>query len=154
MNTTTRNAPCWQEVVYYALAAGGLAGTWAQVFGYLDAGLLGGNIAFWKDAVTTPASTFIVVDIFVLAAAIFIWMFAEGRRLGMGGGWLWAYFLGSVLVAISCAFPLFLAHRQRLIRTTHPEQYASPTGADLIAVGLAVVLAFGAVAYSFLHIAA
>ncbi len=152
MNTPTSSAGRWQEHLYVGLAIAGLVGTWAQALGYLDAGVLGGNIAFWKDTITTPAATFIVVDIFVLAAALFVWMFADGRRLGISGAWLWAYYLGSVLIGISFAFPLFMAHRQRVLRSTHPEQHAAPKGADLIAVGLAILTAAGAVIYSLLHV--
>lgn len=88
MNIPTHSIGTWQGKLYVVLAIAGLVGTWAQVTGYLEAGFLAGNIAFWKDTVTTPAATFIVVDMFVLAAALFVWMFAEGRRLGIGGHWL------------------------------------------------------------------
>lgn len=151
MNTHS-NTSNWQEKLYYLLATAGLIGTWAQVFGYFDAGILGGNIQFWKETFATPASTFIVVDIFVLAAAVFMLMFAEGRRLGIGARWVWTYYLGSVLIGISCFVPLFLAHRQRVIRLQHPEQNTAPAGADLIAVGLAMLMAAGLVGYSLMHI--
>lgn len=149
---TQKNAGVWQELLYIALAAVGLVGAWAQALGYLSAGFMGGNLAFWKDAVTTPASTFLVVDIFVLAAALFVWMFAECRRLGVSQAWAWAYFLGSAFVAISCAFPLFLAHRQRLLRARN--ETAAPQGADLVGVVMAALLALAAVYYSFTHLPA
>lgn len=153
MNQAEKPSQCL-EVVYYVLAVAGLIGTWAQVFGYFDAGILGGNLLFWKETVATPASTFIVVDIFILAAAVFVLMFSEGRRLGMGAAGLWAYYLGSVLVGISCFVPLFLAHRQRVLRTRHPEQNVLPQGMDWLAVGLALALGLAAVVYSLLHIPA
>jgi len=149
---TPNNTGSWQERLYIALAVAGLIGTWAQVFDYFDAGILGGNIQFWKETFATPASTFIVVDIFVLAAAVFMLMFAEGRRLGIGTGWLWGYYLGSVLIGISCFVPLFLAHRQRVLRTRHPAQNVAPAGTDLIAVGLAISLATVMVGYSLMNI--
>ncbi len=148
MNT----ASGWQEKLYFTLAIAGLIGTWAQALGYLGAGFLAGNIQFWKETVTTPAATFIVVDIFILGAAVFVLMFAEGRRLGISTGWLWTYFLGSALIGISCFVPLFLAHRQRVIRTQHAAQNVAPVGADLVAVGLAVLIGLGAVAYSLMNI--
>ena len=43
---------------------------------------------FWRETVATPASTFLVVDILVLAAGSFVMMFAEGRRLGIGAGYV------------------------------------------------------------------
>ena len=151
MNTQSSNTGVWQERLYVFLALAGLVGTWAQALGYLDAGFLAGNIQFWKEVFVTPASTFIVVDIFVLSAALFVWMFADGRRLGIGGAWLWGYFLGSVLIGISFAFPLFMAHRQRMIRATRPAEQAAPRGADLIAIGIAILLALTTVAYSLTH---
>lgn len=140
----------WQEKLYIALGIAGLIGTWAQVFGYLDLGFLAGNMQFWKETLATPASTFIVVDIFVLAAAIFVMMFSEGRRLGIGAGWLWMYFLGSSLIGISCFVPLFLAHRERAMRAA--QQTGAPAGSDFIALLAAIALAFGSVAYSLMHI--
>jgi hypothetical protein len=152
MSTTTKATDSWQEPLYIALAIAGLVGTWAQVFGYFDAGIIGGNVQFWQETFATPASTFIVVDIFVLAAAVFVLMFAEGRRLGIGSGWLWTYYLGSVLVGISCFVPLFLAHRQRVLRTQRQTENVAPRGTDLIAVGLAVLMAVVLVGYSLMHI--
>ena len=154
MSIEKNDTGSWQEALYIALAVIGLVGAWAQTLGYFSAGPLGGNLAFWKDTVTTPASIFLVVDIFVLAAALSVWMFAECRRLGISQAWAWAYFLGSALIAISCAFPLFLAHRQRLLRTQRPDQNVAAQGADLIGVAIAVLLAAVAVYYSFTHLPA
>jgi len=77
------------ELLLVALGVLGLVGTWAQGFHYLAHGLVAGNVLFWQETVATPASTFLVVDILVLAAAVFVLMFAEGRRLGIAAGWLW-----------------------------------------------------------------
>jgi hypothetical protein len=140
------------ELLLIALGLVGLAGTWAQGFGYLEHGFLAGNVLFWKEAVATPASTFITVDVLVLAAGIFVWMFAEGRRLGIGAGWLWTYFLLSLFVAVSFAVPVFLAHRQRRIRLTRPAEGCEPAGSDWIAIGIAVVIVLAAVGYSLQHV--
>lgn len=154
MNTQSNNTGIWQESLYLLLAITGLIGAWAQALGYISGGFLEGNLAFWKDALTTPASIFLVVDIFVLSAALFVWMFAECRRLGISHGWAWAYLFGSAFIAISCAFPLFLAHRQRVLRTQQPEQNVSAQGTDLIGVAIAVLLAAATVYYSFMHLPA
>ena len=140
------------EVLLVLLGVVGLVGTWAQGLGYLDHGLVGGNVLFWKDAVATPAGTFLVVDMVVLAAGVFILMFAEGRRLGIGAGWLWLYFLLSLFVAISFAIPVFLAHRQRRIRLTRPGELAQPAGSDWLAVAIAVVIVLVAAVYSFTNL--
>ena len=140
------------EALLVALGLLGLIGTWAQGFGYLQHGLLAGNVLFWQETVATPASTFLVVDILVLAAGSFVLMFAEGRRLGIGTGWLWTYFLLSLFVAVSFAVPVFLAHRQRRIRLTRPAESGEPIGSDWVAVGIAVVIVLVAVSYSLRHI--
>jgi len=111
-----------------------------------------GNVLFWKETVATPASTFLVVDILVLAAAVFVLMFAEGRRLGIGAGWLWGYFVASLLVGISFAVPMFLAHRQRRIRLQRPAEAGNPAGTDWVAIAIGVVIALVAASYSLRHI--
>jgi heme/copper-type cytochrome/quinol oxidase subunit 2 len=83
---------------------------------------------------------------------VFVLLFAEGRRLGIGAGWLWTYFLLSLFVAVSFAVPVFLAHRQRRIRLARPAESSEPTGSDWVAVGIAVVIVLVAVGYSLRHI--
>jgi hypothetical protein len=140
------------ELLLIGLGLVGLVGTWAQGFHYLAHGFVSGNVMFWRETVATPASTFITVDILVLAAGVFVLMFAEGRRLGLGAGWLWAYFLASLFVGISFAVPLFLAHRQRRIRLRRPAEAGSPAGADWLAIGIAVIIAVAAMTYSLRNI--
>jgi hypothetical protein len=136
------------EILFVCLALLGLAGTWAQGFGYLELGLVAGNVQFWKDAFGGPASTFLAVDILVLAAALFVWMFAEARRLEIGAAWIWAYYLASMFIGISFAVPLFLAHRHRRVRLHRPTEHGSPAGSDWVAVGVAIVIAIVAAGYS------
>jgi hypothetical protein len=140
------------EILLIFLGLLGLIGTWAQGFHYLGNGLVAGNVLFWQETVATPASTFLVVDILVLAAGVFVLMFAEGRRLGMGAGWLWTYFLLSLFVAVSFAVPVFLAHRQRRIRLQRPAETIAPAGSDWVAIGVAVVIVLVAVGYSLRHV--
>jgi len=147
MNNPSKNGE-GIEALFVCLAFVGLAGTWAQGFGYLELGLVGANIQFWKEAFGTPASTFLAVDILVLAAALFVWMFAEARRLGIGAAWIWTYFLASLFIGISCAVPLFLAHRHRRIRLNRPTEQGSPAGSDWVAIVAAIVIAIVAAGYS------
>jgi hypothetical protein len=140
------------ELLLIGLGLLGLVGTWAQGLHYLAHGLAQGNVRFWQEAVATPASTFLTVDILVLAAGVFVLVFAEGRRLGIGAGWLWTYFLLSLFVGISFAVPTFLAHRHRRIRLQRPAESADPAGADWIAIGVAVVIALVAAGYSLGHL--
>jgi hypothetical protein len=136
------------ELLYVALALLGLVGTWAQVWGYLGHGLLQGNVLFWREAVANPAGTFLTVDVLVLGAALLAWLFGEGRRLGIGTGWLWGYFLLSAFVAISFALPLFLAQRHRRLRLRHPDQIAPPAALDWVPIGVVAVVAVIAVLHS------
>jgi hypothetical protein len=141
----------WQEILYLLLAVVGLAGTWAQGYGYLQLGLVGGNVQFWKDAFAGPASAFLAVDILVLAAAVFIWLFGEGRRLGIAAGWMWACFLGALFIGISFAVPLFMAVRERRLRRLRPDERAAPAGLDLVAIAIAVAIGVAAAGYSLCH---
>ena len=136
------------ELLYATLALLGLAGTWAQVWGYLGLGLVQGNVLFWQDAVANPAGTFLTADVLVLGAALLVWMFGEGRRLGIGPGWLWGYFLLSAFVAISFALPMFLAQRHRRLRLTRPEEIVPPAGSDWVPIVVVVVVEVIAVLYS------
>ncbi|WP_157719120.1 DUF2834 domain-containing protein [Halopseudomonas salegens] len=98
--------------VYVLSALLALIFTWYHVPAYLGNGALEALIAFWTAAIvdTNPASKFIVVDILFLAFVCNLWMFIEGRRLGFR--YLYVYILGGALIAISVAFPLFLAARE------------------------------------------
>lgn len=140
--------PRWPELLYAALAVLGLAGTWAQGLGYLELGFAGGTVQFWKDVFSTPSSIFLSVDILVLAAAVFLWMFGDARRLGLAPGWTWACYLASMFIAISFAVPLYMAYRERCLRLRQLAGRDVPAGADLVAVAIAVALAVAAAAYS------
>ena len=140
------------EVLLVLLGLLGLVGTWAQGFDYLQHGFLAGNVLFWKETVATPASTFVTVDILVLAAAVVVLIFAEGRRIGIGAGWLWGYFVASMVIGISFAVPVFLAQRQRRVRLMRPGEAGEPAGSDWIAIGIAVLIAVIAAGYSLRHV--
>lgn len=150
MSTINRNT-AWMEGLFILLAIVAFAGTSVQLTAYLGYGLVGANINFWKETFATPASTFIVVDIFVLGAAVLIWMFGECRRLGIAAGWAWLYFLGSAFVGISIFVPLFLAHRQRRLRKRNPDQASAPAGSDFLGVAFLLLSVVAVVYYSFMH---
>lgn len=95
-------------VAYLLLAAIALVGTQTTLaFHFADGGDFG---SFLTDPVVNPASTFFVIDVLVVAVAALVLMIVEGRRLGMRH--LWVYVALTFVVAISVAFPLFLAARQ------------------------------------------
>lgn len=82
---------------------------------YLDSGLLKGLTAFAADGLinTNEASKFLAIDILMLGLAILIWMLFEAHRLQIP--YVTAYVLVSILIGVSLAVPLFLAHRERVI---------------------------------------
>jgi hypothetical protein len=139
------------EMLYFLLAAIGLIGTQVQLPAYLPAGFVPGTALFWKDALANAAGKFLVVDIFVLGTAVFIWMFGEARRLAMRGAWI--YWLGSLLIGISLFVPLFFAMRERRLRSGATGEWRLE-GGDWIAVLLSVALCVGAAVYSLFHIPA
>jgi hypothetical protein len=91
--------------------------TGAQSFPYFaDAGPVAGTEQFWRDAITANgASLFLVFDVVLLGLAVFVLMWVESRKVGIGTGWFVAYVLLSIFVGISTFVPFFLAHRQRLL---------------------------------------
>ncbi len=151
MSTQIRDTG-WMQWLYLALAIAALVGTTAQVSAYLGVGLVQGTVDFWNESVATPASTFLVVDILVLAAVVLIWMFAECRRLGISPAWAWVYYLGSAFVGISIFMPLFFLHRHRRLRAQNPAEASAPAGTDFIAVALLLASIAIAVYYSVTHL--
>ncbi|HEY0406141.1 MAG TPA: DUF2834 domain-containing protein [Pyrinomonadaceae bacterium] len=56
-------------------------------------------------------SAFFGLDVIVSAVALWLFVFAEGRRRGMRN--LWVYVLCTLLVGVSLGLPLFLFFRER-----------------------------------------
>lgn len=117
-------------VLYLVVSVLALGLTWLHVPAYLGEGLVQGNVQFWQDALlnANPAGLFLAVDILFLALVANIWMVVESRRHGIP--FVWAYVFVGIFVAISVAFPLFLAVREK--RLTMLGQ--GNTGAGLTAV--------------------
>jgi apolipoprotein N-acyltransferase len=124
--------------LYAAIAMLALAATWHQNLMYFGANPLTGTVRFWRETLVTPASVSIMVDIFLLALAVVVWMVIEARRLGIG--YVWAYVALGWLVAISVALPLFLIARERRLAAlgSSPEN-TSLTRTDLIGLVLSAL---------------
>ena len=60
-------------------------------------------------------ATFFSLDVIVSSLVLWIFVFSEGRRLGMGR--LWLYVACNLLVGVSLALPLFLYARAGRIQT-------------------------------------
>jgi lysylphosphatidylglycerol synthetase-like protein (DUF2156 family) len=66
---------------------------------------------FFQQLFQNNISAFFGMDVIVSAFALFIFIFAEGRRRGMKN--LWAYVLCTLIVGVSLGLPLFLFFRER-----------------------------------------
>ncbi|MFQ3201413.1 MAG: hypothetical protein ACI9SK_002145 [Zhongshania sp.] len=85
---------------------------WIHLPAYFGNGIVGANVQFWKDALfnANPAGRFLTVDILFLGFVCNVWMFIEGRRVGVK--YLYVYVIAGIFIAISVAFPLFMAARE------------------------------------------
>ena len=97
-------------ILYVLIALAALISTGVQLKPYLTLGLVGGNVQFWQDTLSTASSRFVTIDLIFVFLVVWWWMLTEARRLKMRGyGW---YFPASVLVAFSATLPLFMLHRE------------------------------------------
>lgn len=65
---------------------------------------------FWRELFANRISAFFGMDVFVSAAALLVFIGAEGPRLTMRN--LWAPSLATLLVGVSLGLPLFLYLRE------------------------------------------
>jgi Terpene cyclase DEP1 len=89
---------------YGVLALLGLLGTW-----WFNIQAIRQGQDYLPGWFANPAASSAAVDLLIVATAANILMIVEGRRVGMRRVWLLIP-LG-LLVAVACAFPLFLAWR-------------------------------------------
>jgi hypothetical protein len=137
----SRNILCG---LYAILALLALIGTWRHNLAYLnpDISFVETNLAFWKDTLTTAASRSISADLFMLSAAVGVWMVLEARRLHLRGVWLYLLLIG-LFVAIAVAVPLFLLQRERaLARENAIAGTLDGKDALLLALWLSGIVAF------------
>ena len=134
------------EWVFYILAVAGLIGTQLQIMRMPMDGFVDGTIKFWVDVASRPASLFLTVDVLVLSTVVFAWMFSQARRLGIR--FVWIYYLGALLVAVSFFVPLFMGVRQRRLRAKADGGDTPLVLSDWIAVAIAIACSLGAVAFS------
>ena len=79
-----------------------------------------GNILLWTKPLESAAgmfanriSTIFVIDLFLVVAVAFVWMYDEGQRLGVKRVWL--YWLLTMLFGLAGTLPLFLNARRRAL---------------------------------------
>ena len=92
--------------VYLSLAVFGLITAW--VFNYLA--VIGGQ-DYGQAWTATAVDLVLTYDLGIVAVAGVIFMFTEGKRLGMKR--VWVLVLLSGITAMAFVFPLFLALRER-----------------------------------------
>ena len=98
---------CW---IYGLIACGALIATWTQNIRFLAEEDNGGLEGFIDGMYENAAAASISNDLLFMVLAAFVLMTVESRRLGIRH--LWAYMAGSLLIAISVTFPLFLLARE------------------------------------------
>ncbi len=101
-------------ICYGVIAAAALVGTWYHNIQFLLTGQGESAIDFLVGAFANHAAASISVDIIFFALAACVWMFVEGRRLGIRH--IWAYIVFGMCIAISFTFPLFLIARERALQ--------------------------------------
>ena len=68
---------------------------------------------FFQELFSTKVGGFFGMDVIVSAVVLFVFIFAEGRRLGMPN--LWIPVVATLSVGVSLGLPLFLYMRQSKI---------------------------------------
>ena len=66
---------------------------------------------------SNSVSAFFGMDVIVSSLVLWIFVFSEGRRLGMKR--LWIYVLCNLMVGVSLALPLFLLFREHALASVH-----------------------------------
>ena len=112
-------------VVWFALSAAGLVGTWAfNIAFFADPGGLSYLGGWFANAASSSAA----VDVIVVALAACVFMVAEGARLGWIR-WVWVLVPLSFAIAIAFTFPLFLGLRELALRRRAGTRDTRPAGA-------------------------
>lgn len=101
--------------IYRLIGIAALILCWKENLNYLSLGVFSGIENFIGDTWVNSASRSITIDIVFVFISASIFMIRESRRHNIRHVWL--YLLGSVVLALSFAFPFFLAARERALRS-------------------------------------
>lgn len=66
---------------------------------------------FFRQLFSTPVGSFFGMDVIVSSIVLWVFVLADGRRLGMKH--LWAPIVANITVGVSLGLPLFLYMRER-----------------------------------------
>ncbi len=103
-----------RQIFYLATALIGLCVTWYFNLQAMSADPNFSFASFIADNYVNPSSASITNDIAVVCVVFFFWCYAESKRLGIKGWWL--YIPLSLVIAIAVAFPIFLFQRERKLQ--------------------------------------
>ena len=98
-----------KQILYLLLALAGAAGTW--YFNLQMADLSQFFSAVWE----TPLSSSLSMDLIVSLLTYVVFMWPEGRRLGMSPWLLVTILVSAGLIAFAFSFPLFMFFRERAL---------------------------------------
>ncbi len=110
---------------YGLIALAALPATWINNIAFMSQPNNNSIIDFGRAAYANAAAASLANDLFLLGTAASIFMFIEGRRVGVR--YLWLYVLLSPLIAISVTFPLFLLARHLKISQEQPASTTNTT---------------------------
>ena len=100
------------KILYLLLAVLGAALPLSQLIPFLTAHGLDLKL-FFTFLFSNGVSGFFGMDVIVSSLVLWIFVFSEGRRLGMRR--LWVYVVCNLAVGVSLALPLFLLFRERTL---------------------------------------
>ena len=100
------------QTIYLVLAILGLALPYSQLIPFLAHHAFELSV-FWSELFTNRISTAFAFDLLVSSVLFWIFVFKEGTRLQMK--LLWLHIVGSLLIGLSFALPVFLFVRLRKI---------------------------------------
>lgn len=96
-----------RQLFYATAAVIGLVLTWFFNLRY------SGSAGYLADWFANDASSSVAVDLIVVAIVASVFMLSESRRVGIRLYVTLAFVLAGFLIAMACAFPLFLLLRER-----------------------------------------
>jgi hypothetical protein len=79
---------------------------------------------FFSQLFANPISRFFAFDLLISAIALWVWVYAEGRRLSMSR--LWLYPLITLSIGVSAALPIFPVDEGMALRK-EPQSYSPPS---------------------------
>ena len=100
-----------RQYLFGLLSAVGLISTWYFNIQFSQEPGGSGALRFFRDIYANNASSSISNDLTVVAITFLVWSYFEAKRLAMRMWWLFIPL--TFVIALACAFPLFLLLRER-----------------------------------------